>query len=307
MSSQFKLNLSLDPNKQKIKMTRRNIVIAPCGNKSTLFNDCWLKDDIDRDFDICLLFYHEHIDQPDLYKKVDFFFHLVNFKYKMLYELLLNIKPGWLKKYDYFYFLDDDIAIDTRGINKMFTLAKAFGASISQASLSADSFCSWPIFKQDKRSFLRFVGQIEVMAPLFEASALKICIPTFVENHSSWGIDAVWSKLLGYPEDKLMVFDTVVMTHTLPVGGGELYTKLNIAPEVEWREVTKKYQAKIHNYREYGRLKKLHIRRNPFYFLWNYLDEKKSMVLRKVRDYDICSRFKRRWYIFFVKKGNSNW
>ena len=39
-------------------------------------------------------------------------------------------------------------------------------------------------------------------------------------------MDSVWSRLLGYPEDKLIVFDNVAMRHTMPVGGGELIKNL---------------------------------------------------------------------------------
>ncbi|MBB6498947.1 hypothetical protein [Pedobacter cryoconitis] len=276
-------------------MRGKNIVIAPCGNKSFLFREAWLKDESEKDFDICHLFYHNQIDHPDLYRGVDFFFHLKNFKYAMLYELLVNIRPEWLNEYEYFYFLDDDIQITTKDINQMFILAKTFGASISQACLSLDSYCSWPIFKRHQNCFLRFVGQIEVMAPLFHRDALKICIPSFIDNRSSWGMDSVWSKLLGYPEDKLIIFDSVVMKHTLPVGGGELYTKLGVNPEDEWHGIINKYGAKLHNYKEYGRLKSFHIKNNISYRCLNFFHENSSAVRRNIRDYNIGSRIKNRW------------
>ena len=37
--------------------------------------------------------------------------------------------------------------------------------------------------------------------------ALEKCLPSFIGNKSSWGVDSVWSKILDYPEDKLIVFD----------------------------------------------------------------------------------------------------
>ena len=85
----------------------QNIVIAPCGNKSDMFNDHWLNKKAEKQFDVCLLFYHEKINNPELYKDVEYFYHLKDFKYHMLYKLFTEVQPDWLKQYKYFYFLDD--------------------------------------------------------------------------------------------------------------------------------------------------------------------------------------------------------
>lgn len=271
-------------------MKPRNIVIAPCGNKVQMFLTHWLRYPEEKNFDLCILFYHAEINDPDKYKVADYFFHLKDYKYHMLYRLLTEIKPEWLDDYDYFYFLDDDIEIDTRQINQMFALSHAFCSSISQASLSKDSFCSWPMFKQQPKTFCRYVGQIEVMAPLFHRDALKLCLPSFVGNKSSWGVDSVWSKLLDYPKEKLIVFDTVVMRHTLPVGAGELYHKLGGMPFDEWEAITQKFGAKKHNYREYGRLLLVNGNTNRL----NYLMVQGKNALARLHkawiDYDLGSR-----------------
>jgi hypothetical protein len=136
------------------------------------------------------------------------------------------------------------------------------------------------------------------MAPLFSAAALKICLPSFIGNRSSWGIDSVWSKLLDYPEDKLIVFDTVIMKHTLPVGGGELYTKIG-SPHEEWKAVTDLFKAKLHNYREYGRVKLVHRKTNWRYKIYNAVNEEIIAIKRKINDYDINSRIKNRWKNLF--------
>ena len=44
---------------------RKNIVIAPCGNKGLVYKEHWLKDNNERDFDLCLLFYHPEIEHPE--------------------------------------------------------------------------------------------------------------------------------------------------------------------------------------------------------------------------------------------------
>jgi hypothetical protein len=282
-------------------MKHKNIVIAPCGNKSFLFREAWLKDEADRNFDVCLLFYHENIDRIELYEGIDHLFHLKDFKYIMLYKLFTQLKPEWLNEYEYFYFLDDDIEITTKDINRMFDASRLFGSSISCASLSADSFYSWPIFRQHPNCYLRYVRQIEVMAPLVDRAALKTILPTFIETRSSWGLDAVWPKLLGYPKDRLIVFDNVVMKHTLPVGGGELYLKIGVDPKEEWLYLTKKYAAKVYNY-EYGRLRPLTNNHNKVYRLQNSIRHKISTIQREIRDYDLFSRIKNKWNILLGKQ-----
>jgi hypothetical protein len=283
-------------------MATKNILIAPCGNKSFLFKQSWLKQKEQKNFDVCLLFYHEKINDPGLYTEADYFFHLKDFKYHMLYKLLTELRPEWLGEYEYFYFLDDDIEIDTLQINEMFLLSKAMKSMISQASLTKDSFCSWPMFKQNKNNFCRFVGQIEVMSPLFDLDSLKKCLPSFIGNRSSWGVDAVWSKILGYPEDKLLVFDTVTMRHTQPVGGGELYVKIGVNPEDEWIEITNVYGARKQNYREYGRLQLVDKSHKQLYYLLYQFNQYVMSIKRIYNDYDVNSRIKSRAGKFLKKR-----
>jgi hypothetical protein len=288
------------------KTTSRNIVIAPCGNKAYLFREKWLQYKDEKDFDLCLLFYHEQINNPGFYDDADYFFHLKDFKYHMLHKLLVQEKPEWLQSYEYFYFLDDDIDIDTREINQMFYLSRAFRSAISQASLSRDSFCSWPMFRRQPNSFCRFVGQIEVMAPLFHREALQLCLPSFTGNRSSWGVDSVWSKLLGYPEDKLIVFDTVQMRHTQPVGGGELYEKIGINPHQDWKNIVDQFGARMHNYQEYGRLQLVNNKSNRIKFMYYKTREFFAKRKQAWKDYDLPSRIASRKNKLLKKRSALN-
>ena len=268
----------------------RNLIVAPCGNASSLFATHWLSDPEAREFDVCLLFYHAEINDPTLPGKVEHFYHLKDFKYKMIYNLLTNVAPQLLDEYEYFFFIDDDIAFRTADINRMFELSRTFDMSITQASLSHNSFCSWPIFKNKANCLLRYMGQVEVMAPLFSREALIKCLPSFNENKSSWGLDSVWPKILGYPRNKLGVFDAVIMEHTRPVGGGELYKKIKADPYQEWQEIIEKYDAIKDNFVEYGRLALITPEHNqPLHRLYK-LNENFHKLRQRVRDYDVMSR-----------------
>ncbi|MEI6088439.1 MAG: hypothetical protein WCR66_12660 [Bacteroidota bacterium] len=139
------------------------------------------------------------------------------------------------------------------------------------------------------------------MAPMFNRESLILCLKTFLENKSSWGLDSVWSFLLGYPKKKLIVFDCIIMKHTKPVGKGELYTKLNIDPEDEWDYVISKYGAKKHNYIENGRL--LKVSKQSYRFLhYNYkFIEFLNSQIQTFKDYNLISRINNRFYNFFKK------
>src|SRR5690606_35113628 len=154
------------------------------------------------------------------------------------------------------------------------------------------SYCSWPIFKHNPRSFCRFVGQIEVMAPLFNQDSLKKCLPSFNDNKSSWGMDSVWSKILSYPENKLIIFDTVQMKHVNPVGGGDLYKKIEVDPHDEWEDIVEKYGAKKQNYIEYGRYLLVNNKTNRLIFAFYQLEQLGAEVKRSWNDYDLASRIK---------------
>ncbi|WP_460556588.1 DUF707 domain-containing protein [Hymenobacter daeguensis] len=273
---------------------KKNLVVAPCGNASTLFATDWLRNPAEKEFDVCLLFYHPVINEPALYEGVEHFYHLKDFKYRMLHTLLTAEAPQLIDEYEYFFFLDDDIAMDTAAINRMFELSRTFGTAISQASLSHDSFCSWPIFKNKPNCLLRYVGQVEVMAPLFSRVALQKCLVSFNENKSSWGLDSVWPKILGYPRNEMAVFDDVIMEHTRPVGGGELYKKIQADPHEEWEAVVKKYDAIKDNYVEYGRLEYVSEQYNPVIFSLYKLREQADKLKQHIQDYDVMSRVKNR-------------
>jgi hypothetical protein len=263
-------------------MKNKNIVIAPCGNSSKLFLTDWLKNKEIKEFDLCLLFYHQNINDPELYNEVEYFYHLKDFKFRMIHKLLTEINLDLLHNYEYFYFIDDDIAIDTVGINKMFAISRTFDTSISQASLSQDSNCSWVILKNRPGCVLRYLRQIEVMAPLFNKEALLKCLPTFNENKSSWGFDAVWPKILNYPKNKIAVIDSVIMKHTVPVGGGELYKKIQVDPNEERLDIIKKYNASVENFYEYGRLQIINANQSPVYFYINSIAGKINKIKKKV-------------------------
>lgn len=271
-------------------MSNKNLVLAATGNRSELFLKEWLKHPEKKNFDLCILFFHDEIEDQGRYEGADYFFHLKGFKYIMVKELLTKLRPDFLDKYDYFYLPDDDISIDTENISRMFDLTKAFGGWITQASLSADSYISWKLLRHRKDCFARFVGQIEVMAPLFSREAIKTCLPSFDVNRSTWGVDSAWPKLLGYPDNRLIVFDEIQMIHTRPIGGGELYSKIQSDPHADWEAVARQFGAKKDNFIEYGRLVKVTDRISPVQRAGVRIGARLEKIQRAINDYGFMWR-----------------
>lgn len=262
----------------------RFLIIAPSGNHSMIFKTHWMREPEKRQFDVCLLHYHKDIDDTVKYESVDYFYHLKDFKYPMIHKLLTRENPQLLEDYDYFFLIDDDIEISTEEINRAFLLTAGFSLELTQPSLTHDSYCSWPILKSMKGSYLRYFGEVEVMAPIFSQDALRKCLHTFIENKSSWGMDTLWSYILGFPKDKIAVIDGVQMKHINPVGQGELYEKLQNTHTGEWIEIQEKYGIKRHYFYEYGRLGIVNNKNLALLFSWNKIKESKRYLVQSIRD-----------------------
>lgn len=278
----------------KLKSMRKNIVIAACGNKFTYFKDLWLKYPEERNFDICVVFHNDHIEQPELYESVDYFYHLKGFKCRMIHQVITEFNPEFLEHYEYFYLLDDDLEIDTIAINKMFGIAKALDLWICQAALSEDSIVSWPILKYNADCFLRFLGQVEVMGPLFNNHALKKCLPTFTASNSNWGMDTVWSKILGDPVDKIAVIDAIQMRHAVRPGSGELYQRIDNSPKEDFKKIGEEYGVSGHKFTELGRFLIVNNQKNKIIRALNILNDKAIKLKQGYNDLGIPWRIKNR-------------
>lgn len=127
-------------------------------------------------------------------------------------------EQGWFQDYNYIWFPDPDLEIKGKDIDLLFAAMKLFDLSLAQPSLTLDSYTSHSITKQVLGSVLRYTTFVEMMVPCFSKNALDICAPSFDSNTFMWGIDHVWSKLLGYPDKKIAIIDQICVRHGTPVG-----------------------------------------------------------------------------------------
>lgn len=197
---------------------RRNLVLVRAGDQST--HPEWLEG-ADRNFDIFVSYFGK---QEDRYAdSAEYHENRKGMKWPILGELL-QAHPELVDRYAYFWFPDDDLVASTETVNRMFDHAAAFQLALSQPALTRDSYFTWPLLLHDASYELRFTRFIEVMGPVFDRSALRVCLPSFTESTSGWGLDSLWPGLLAdRGEEAIAIIDAAPVRHSRPVGGGELY------------------------------------------------------------------------------------
>ena len=146
--------------------------------------------------------------------------------------------------YDYVFFPDDDLAADLETINLIFVLCQHFKLDYAQPALTHDShMAGWGITMENRSFLLRYTTFVEVMAPVFSRSFLELCIPTFTENVSGYGLDILWSSWVTSPW-KIAILDACPMKHTRPPFQGQLYKtikEMGASPEGELIALIKRW------------------------------------------------------------------
>jgi hypothetical protein len=223
-------------------MQKKNLVIVPFGQSS--IESPWIFDDSDRSFDVALLYYHKTITNPKLKADSGSFtlYHLCNFKWIMAHDFFQQ-NPDYLNRYNYFFFPDDDIEIDKNSIHVLFDLMARYTLQMTQPVLLPGSFKSWKILMKKRWSGIRYLSTVELMCPALSKDAVKELIPTFNLNKSGWGIDILWGEIIRkkFGLKSIGVFDSIGVTHTKPVGRGELYEKLGKSAFEERDEIFNTY------------------------------------------------------------------
>lgn len=176
-------------------------------------------------------------------------------KYQLIADTFES-SPELLENYHYLWFPDDDIYMRRPEINKMFAFQRDFQLWLCQPSIMG--FYGLAITLPHFECRLRYTNYVEITCPFFTREALTHCLPTFRENKSGWGIDALWNVKLGHPRNRIAIVDEIVAVHTRPVGYGDIYKKEvgNISQaQQEAAELHKKYNLAESNYKDlaYGK------------------------------------------------------
>jgi hypothetical protein len=229
-----------------MKQLRKNLILASVGDDSR--HPSWLSSVEPREFDLALIYYGNRIGK--FRDDADHYFCATGFKYHLISDAIDQLGDS-LRKYDFVWMPDDDIATSGDKINRLFAIAKQYDLEISQPAIASGDV-SYRLLRQQAGFLLRYTRFVEVMCPLFSQTALQRVLSTFRENVSSWGIDWAWTRLVD--ERRIAVVDSVGVEHTRPLATGEAYRRFSergVNPADECRQILKKYglrsvRAKLH-------------------------------------------------------------
>lgn len=227
-----------------VAKTMKNLIIALVGDNS--LHHKWITER-DCNFDLILVYYGDNNKFPNET------WHRRNrkgAKFPVVADMLNEDQS--LLDYQYIWLIDDDISIELQQILTFFELISEYKLWISQPSIMG--WYGLAITLNQIDSHIRYTNYVEGMCPCFSSEALRICQPTFKENKSGWGIDALWNVVLGHPVDKIAIIDDVIAIHTRPIGGGDMYENHSqgfIQNAIqESRELYHKYNLEIENYED---------------------------------------------------------
>ncbi len=193
---------------------RRNLVLVRAGTGSA--HGQWIRDidPADRNWDLGISWYGAETDfTPD----PDAAYHIVQSdrqKWPAIHELLTPDSPLW--HYDYIAFPDDDLAWNWRGVNIAFERMRDFDLMLAQPSLDPAGHVIHAVTRANPDTALRFTNFVEVMTPIFSRAALRLCAPTFALSQSGFGLDHLWPKMIGEPENRIAIIDETSVVHTRP-------------------------------------------------------------------------------------------
>ena len=214
---------------------RRNLVISAVGDKSA--HESWLG--CQRTYDVFLVYYGDDDSVFDRYAKGCEMAVRGKGEKGFLYYDFVSSHLERVKRYDRIWQPDDDIESSCHDINSLFSIHERFGLWMSQPAI--EGFFSHKICLKEENCLLRYTNFVEIMCPMFSMEQFLQLYHTWNLNVSSWGLDFLWPKLLGYPKDKIAIVDAVSVRHTNPPGSGR--GRYPRCPHMDWRELMEKYRV----------------------------------------------------------------
>jgi len=152
----------------------------------------------------------------------------------------LFVERPELLDYERFQIADDDVAPVGCKVSDVFALFAELGAQtgcrIAQPALTASSYYTHPLTRQEPGYDWRRVNFVEIMCPVMTREALVSYLPQFSESVMCWGFDLWWSTLEMRAGRPLLIFDRTPYHHSRPVGVSLAYQGLTKPPHVEGDE-----------------------------------------------------------------------
>jgi hypothetical protein len=216
--------------------TRPNLIISAIGDSNVVGS--WFDRPDEREFDLFIIDFRPGERSPP--RHASYFVQRTGFKFEHL-DYLADHFAAELNRYERIWCPDDDIALDTRSINEMFSLVADHKLQLAQPAI-AEGEVSFQSFRPQKGALLRYTPFVEVMCPVLTREAFFRVRPTFLASRSGWGLDLAWPRQFAPRE--VAILDCIHVQHTRPLATGEAYArfkKLGIDPAKERDEVVRRF------------------------------------------------------------------
>lgn len=201
----------------------------------------------ERTFDVLLNHYDRRPDTPNT--AADIVIYQRGTKTTAIAQLL-ETEPNLLTDYEAVLFLDDDIQLTKQQLEMLFASMTDDDLDLAQPSLSPESDCIWPVFKQPNvGDGLRRVNSVEIMMPCLSRRALQEVGWVFAESVSGFGVDLLFGHLLSTRYGaRAGVLGSVVARHEKHIDDGEgaFYNFMRdnrINPKMELWSIMKRFDV----------------------------------------------------------------
>jgi hypothetical protein len=219
------------------------LVYTSAGDNSNLHY--WLKNfsnqKCNNNFELWITYYGD--EEEDRYLKLsDFYNRRKGGKFPNFYYVYHHWKDI-LCHYEAIFLLDDDIIIDSRGINKLFKIREQYDLWLLQPAFDPRGKISHPITKMNRACFMRYTNFVEVGCALFRKDKLDDFMKVYDPSLTSWGVDFWFLHTLGESQSRIAIIDAVPCINPLDNmkhGGREIErlekTSVSVSKWVEIKE-----------------------------------------------------------------------
>jgi len=122
-----------------------------------------------------------------------------------------------LKYFDWIVITDDDVAFDSRMLDRLITLSEKAGLYISQPAHTRSSFAGYQVTLRKLGSLIRETHFVEIgPVTAFRRDVFSDVIP-FPKSRWCYGIDLAWSELARKKGFKMGIVDAATVRHLRPV------------------------------------------------------------------------------------------
>ena len=143
--------------------------------------------------------------------------------------------PELLRRYDYFWFPDDDVETTAASACRFLDIVATEGFDLAQPALTLDSDHAHRIVLVAPCFVFRRTNFVELMLPLMSRQLLQRALPLFAGLHFGLALDSIWHLLSDDPRQRVAIVDAAPVAHRRPRRvhlKGEM-TKLGVDPAAE--------------------------------------------------------------------------